>query len=214
MSQTEIAGVPPQYHDKAQRDGANQLGMWTLIATEVLFFGGLFLAYFVYRITYPAAFSAGSHLLDFWSGTVNTAVLLSSSLSMALADVMIKRGRRRAMAACIGCTAALGALFLAIKFHEYSEMYRDHLVPGINFSSPVAPQTELFIFLYFVMTGLHAVHMLIGIGVMAWLLRLNHQRRLTAAAHAPVIMVGLYWHFVDCVWVFLYPLLYLIPALK
>ena len=214
MSHSEIAAVPPQYHDKAQRDGANQLGMWTLIATEGLFFGGLFLAYFIYRITYPAAFSAGSHLLDFWSGTVNTAVLLSSSLSMALADVMIKRGRRRAMAVCIGTTAALGALFLAIKFHEYGAMYRDHLVPGINFSSPVAPQTELFIFLYFVMTGLHAAHMLVGLGVMAWLLRLNHRSRLSGAAHAPVVMVGLYWHFVDCVWVFLYPLLYLIPALK
>jgi cytochrome c oxidase subunit 3 len=214
MNPIEIAGVPPQYHDKAQRDGANQLGMWTLIATEVLFFGGLFLAYFMYRITYPAAFSAGSHLLDFSSGTINTAVLLSSSLSMALADVMIKRGRRRAMAVCISCTAALGMLFLAIKFHEYSEMYRNHLVPGINFSGPVAPQTELFIFLYFVMTGLHAVHMLIGIGVMGWLLRLNKRRQLSEAAHAPVVMVGLYWHFVDCVWVFLYPLLYLIPALK
>jgi cytochrome c oxidase subunit III len=214
MTPTEIAAVPPQYHDKAQRDGANQLGMWTLIATEVLFFGGLFFAYFIYRITYPAAFSAGSHLLDFWSGTVNTAVLITSSLTMALADVMIKQGRRRAMAVCIGCTAALGAVFLAVKFHEYSEMYRDHLVPGINFSAAVAPQTELFIFLYFVMTGLHAVHMLIGIGAMAWLLRLNHRRRLSGAVHAPVIMVGLYWHFVDCVWVFLYPLLYLIPALK
>jgi cytochrome c oxidase subunit 3 len=214
MIPSAIAAVPPQYHDKAQRDGANQLGMWTLIATEVLFFGGLFLAYFIYRISYPAAFSAGSHLLDFWSGSVNTAVLISSSLSMALADVMIKRGRHRAMAACICCTAALGALFLTIKFHEYSGMYRDHLVPGINFSSPVAPQTELFVFLYFVMTGLHAVHMLVGMGALAWLLRMNHRGRLSGAAHAPVVMVGLYWHFVDCVWVFLYPLLYLIPVLK
>jgi cytochrome c oxidase subunit III len=214
MTHSEIAAVPPQYHDKAQREGANQLGMWTLIATEVLFFGGLFFAYFIYRMSYPAAFSAGSHLLDFWSGTVNTAVLLSSSLSMALADLMIKRGRRGAMAACICCTAVLGALFLTIKFHEYVEMYRDHLVPGIDFSSPVAPQTELFVFLYFVMTGLHAVHMLVGIGAMTWLLWLNHRRRLSGAAHAPVVMVGLYWHFVDCVWVVLYPLLYLIPALK
>lgn len=214
MTPSEIAAVPPQYHDEAQRDGANQLGMWTLIATEVLFFGGLFLAYFIYRMSYPAAFSAGSHLLDFWSGTVNTAVLISSSLSMALADVAIKRGSRRAMAVCICCTATLGALFLAIKFHEYSEMYRDHLVPGVNFASPVAPQTELFVFLYFVMTGLHAIHMLVGIVALAWLLRLNYRRRLSRAAHAPVVMVGLYWHFVDCVWVFLYPLLYLIPVLK
>jgi cytochrome c oxidase subunit III len=211
---SEIAGVPPQYHDKTQREGANQLGMWTLIATEVLFFGGLFLAYIIYRLSYPAAFSAGSHLLDFWSGTVNTAVLVTSSLTMALADVMIKQGRRRAMAACIFCTAILGAVFLGIKFHEYSTMYRDHLIPGIEMAASVAPQTELFLFLYFAMTGLHALHMLIGIGAMGWLMRLNKHGRLSSNVHEPVVMVGLYWHFVDCVWVFLYPLLYLIPAFK
>jgi cytochrome c oxidase subunit III len=212
MTPANTAGVPPQYHDKAQRDAANQLGMWTLIATELLFFGGLFLAYFIYRLTYPAAFSAGSRLLDFWSGTVNTAVLLTSSLTMALADAMIKRGRRRAMALLISCTAVLGALFLAVKFREYSGMYRDHLVPGVNFSAQVSPQAELFVFLYFVMTGLHALHMVIGIGAMVWLLVIDRRGVLSGSAHAPVVMVGLYWHFVDCVWVFLYPLLYLIPA--
>jgi cytochrome c oxidase subunit 3 len=211
MNTRELAAVPPQYQDKAQREGANQLGMWTLIATEVLFFGGLFLAYFIYRVSYPQAFSAGSRLLDFWSGTINTFVLLSSSLSMAAADVMIKRGRTRASGACIACTALLGILFVAIKFHEYADMYGQHLVPGIAFSAPVAPQTELFLYLYFAMTSLHALHMLIGIGLMAWLLRLNLAGRLSREAHAPVVMVGLYWHFVDCVWVFLYPLLYLVP---
>jgi cytochrome c oxidase subunit 3 len=211
MKTAEIAAVPPQFHDRVQREAANQLGMWTLIATEILFFGGLFLAYVLYRVTYPAAFSAGSRLLDFWSGTINTAVLLTSSLTMALGDAMIKRGRRRALAACIACTAAFGALFLAIKFLEYRDMYRAHLVPGVNFDGNTAPQVELFVFLYFAMTGLHAVHMLVGLGAMTWLFRLNQRGRLSAAAHEPVKMVGLYWHFVDCVWVFLYPLLYLIP---
>jgi len=211
MKTAEIAALPPQYHDRPQREGANQLGMWTLIATEILFFGGLFLAYALYRLSYPAAFAAGSRLLDFWSGTINTAVLLTSSLSMALGDAFIKRGNRRALGICIACTAVLGALFLAVKFLEYRDMYRADLVPGINFGGNTAPQVELFVFLYFVMTGLHAVHMLAGLGAMAWLFRLNRLGRLSASAHEPVKMVGLYWHFVDCVWVFLYPLLYLIP---
>ncbi len=211
MNSMETAVVPSQYHDGAQRSGANQLGMWTLIASEVLFFGSLFLAYVVYRHSYPAAFAIGSHRLDFWSGTINTAVLLTSSLTMALGDTLIKRGRREALNACIAVTMVLGALFLAIKFNEYGEMYRDHLVPGFGYGGRMAPQVELFLFLYFTMTGLHAVHMLAGIGALAWLLRLNHLGRLSAMTHEPVKMVGLYWHFVDCVWVFLYPLLYLIP---
>ena len=185
--------------------------MWTLIATEVLFFGGLFLAYLIYRLSYPAAFSAGSRLHDFWSGTLNTAVLLTSSLSIALGDAFIKQGRRRALGACVACTAGLGILFLGVKFMEYHHMFRAHLVPGRTFGAGGAPQVELFVFLYFAMTGLHAIHMLAGLGAMAWLWRLNQLGRLSATAHEPVKMVGLYWHFVDCVWVFLFPLLYLIP---
>lgn len=211
MKSADAAALPPQYHDVPQREAANQLGMWTLIATEVLFFGGLFLAYVVYRVTYPAAFAAGSRLLDFWSGTLNTAVLLTSSLSMALGDAFIKRGRRGTAGVCIACTAFLGVVFLGIKFLEYRDMYRSGLVPGPGFSETVPPQTELFVFLYFAMTGLHAVHMLAGLAAMSWLFRLNQLGRFSAKAHEPVKMVGLYWHFVDCVWVFLYPLLYLIP---
>jgi cytochrome c oxidase subunit III len=211
MMQPDPTIVPTPYADAAQRDVANHLGMWVLIATEVLFFGGLFLAYFIYRISYPAAFSAGSHKLDFWSGTVNTAVLLTSSLLMALGDAMIKKGRRRALQGCLAGVASLGLLFLAIKFSEYHQMYRDHLIPGIRYEAAGPPQIQLFLFLYFAMTALHAVHMLVGVGVLVWLLRLNRQGRFSSARHAPVEMVGLYWHFVDCVWVFLYPLLYLIP---
>jgi cytochrome c oxidase subunit III len=211
MKTAEIAPAPSQYHGSAQRESANQLGMWTLITTEILFFGGLFLAYVLYRFTYPAAFAAGSRLLDFWSGTVNTAVLLTSSLSMALGDAFIKRGRLRALAVCIASTALLGAVFLAIKGVEYRDMYRAHLVPGMGYGGNGAAQVELFVLLYFAMTGLHAVHMLAGLGAMAWLFRLNRLGKLNATSHEPVKMVGLYWHFVDCVWVFLYPLLYLIP---
>ena len=211
MNTATPPSLPAAYGDERQRDVANHLGMWTFIATEVLFFGGLFLAYVVYRVAYPAAFAAGSHTLNFWRGTLNTAVLLTSSLTMAMGDAYIKRGRRTALRNCVAATASLGVLFLAIKASEYQEMYAKHLVPGLPFDPAASPPLQLFVFLYFAMTGLHAVHMLIGLGLMAWLLRLNQRGRLTAAHHAPVEMFGLYWHFVDCVWVFLYPLLYLIP---
>jgi cytochrome c oxidase subunit III len=211
LKTTTTPSVPEAFGSARQRDLANHLGMWTFIATEVLFFGGLFLAYFIYRITYPAAFAAGSHALNFWLGTINTAVLLASSLTMALGDAYIKRGNRAALRSCVIATASLGVVFLAIKASEYHEMYAKHLLPGMLFDSRMSPPVQLFVFLYFAMTGLHAVHMVIGLGLMAWLLRLNGRGRLTAARHAPVEMFGLYWHFVDCVWVFLYPLLYLIP---
>lgn len=205
---------PVAAFDEAEhRSVKNHLGMWAFLATEILFFGGLFSGYTVYRYAYPAAFAEGSHHLDFAVGTVNTAVLLTSSLFMALGDHAIKAGRRGSLRWCLVATWLLGALFVGLKGYEYFEKFSEHLVPGMNFhvESAHAPHVQLFMFLYFALTGLHAVHMLIGLGVITWLLWLNHRARLTAAEHAPVEMVGLYWHFVDCVWVFLYPLLYLIP---
>jgi cytochrome c oxidase subunit 3 len=211
MKASENAAVPLHFHSRSQRESANQLGMWALIATEVLFFGGLFLAYVIYRASYPDAFAAGSRLLDFRCGTINTAVLLTSSLTIAMGDAFIKRGRRQALSACIACTAALGLVFLGIKSFEYRDMYQSHLVPGPNFTGKYTPQVELFVFLYFATTGLHAIHMIVGLGAMAWLYGLNRTDRLSSRAHEPVKMVGMYWHFVDCIWVILYPLLYLIP---
>lgn len=212
--------VPPAvtalspFRDEDQRSVANHLGLWAFLATEILFFGGLFVTYAVYRYAYPEAFAAGSRHLDFWIGTINTAILLTSSLGMALADHAIKAGRHRAFLGFIFATATLGALFLALKFYEYHQKYTEHLVPGLNFhleGSPAwAPQIQLFIFLYFTMTGLHAVHMLVGLAAMGWLLWRHHRGHVTAQHNGAVEMVGLYWHFVDCVWIFLYPLLYLI----
>lgn len=126
---------------------------------------------------------------------------------------MIKRGRRQTLQACLWGTTLLGGLFLVIKSSEYYQMFRNHLVPGLDYHGDGPPQIQLFILLYFTMTGLHALHTVIGLGALAWLAWLNHRGRFTPAEHAPVVMVGLYWHFVDCVWVFLYPLLYLIPHL-
>lgn len=195
-----------------QRSAANHLGMWTFLATEILFFGGLLAAYAIYRHAYPEAFRIGSSHLEYWIGTTNTAVLLTSSLFMALGDRAIKLGDRRALRWCLLATALLGTAFICLKGYEYFGMYREHLVPGINFhlDSAWAPQVQLFTFFYFALTALHAVHMLIGLGLISWLLWLNHRARLSAVHTAPVEIVGLYWHFVDCVWVFLYPLLYLV----
>jgi cytochrome c oxidase subunit III len=214
MSQQSSAPMPSAYGDPLQREAANDLGMWTFIATEVLFFGGLFLAYVIYRATFPAAFSRGSQALSFWKGTLNTGVLLTSSLTMAMADAYMKMGRRRAFRACLLATAALGGAFLAVKFSEYREMYQKGMVPGMPFPAGTEAAQQLFVFLYFVMTGVHAAHMIVGLGLMAWIASLERRGEIAAGRHGPVEMFGLYWHFVDCVWVFLYPLLYLIPRFR
>jgi cytochrome c oxidase subunit 3 len=200
------------YTDREQHEAANHLGMWTFLATEILFFGGLFACYSVYRFTYPSAFATGSRHLEFWLGTANTAVLLTSSLTMALADLAVKANARSATRWLLLATWLLGATFLALKFTEYYHTWQEHHVPGpgFRFDGSDAPHVQLFMFLYFAMTGLHAAHMLFGLTAIAWLLWLNHRRQLTSEHHAPVAMVGLYWHFVDCVWIFLYPLLYLV----
>jgi cytochrome c oxidase subunit 3 len=204
------------YRDAAQRSVANHLGLWTFLATEILFFGGLFIAYAVYRQAYPAAFDEGSRHLAFWIGTTNTAVLLTSSLCMALGDHAIKQGSPATLRWCLVATGLLGAAFLCLKGYEYSAVIREHLVPGFDFH-PTEPlrhpaQVQLFLFLYFAMTGLHAAHMLAGLAAIGWVLRLQHAGRVTAAHPDAVEMLGLYWHFVDCVWVFLYPLLYLVGS--
>ncbi len=212
MNPTSTTPPPVPYTDATQRSVAQQLGMWTFIATEILFFGGLFAAYLVYRATYPAVFVDGSPRLGFWFGTANTAVLLSSSLSMALADNAAKSGRRDQVRRCLAVTWLLGALFLGFKFWEYHQKFAEHLVPGAHFQAAgnAAPQLQLFFLLYFTLTGLHAIHMLIGLGAIAWVASRTSRSRPTTACVAPVEMTGLYWHFVDCVWVFLYPLLYLV----
>lgn len=194
------------------RAEASRLGMWAFLATEVLFFGGLFAAYAVYRCAYPAAFTAGSRHLAFWIGTTNTALLLTSSLGLALADHAARAGRRRAVGRSLVAAWLLGAAFLALKGWEYRQLYEEHLVPGVNFAARGAPAPlELFLCLYFALTGLHAVHLMIGLGAIGWLLGRNRAGR-AAERSGPVEMVGLYWHFVDCVWIFLYPLLYLVNS--
>lgn len=189
------------------------LGMWIFLSTEVVFFGGLFLSYAVYRWAFPAGFAAGSDKLEVLKGTINTAVLLTSSLTMALAVRSASTGQKaRTQAAWLFATAALGLLFLAIKASEYRKEALESLVPGrgFHYPGPLSPEVEIFFKLYFSMTGLHAVHVTIGCLLMIWFGVAALQGSYSKEYHTPIEGAGLYWHFVDLVWIFLYPMLYLI----
>jgi len=201
------------FDDALQQREASTLGMWIFLVTEVMFFGGLFTAYVTYRALYPDAFAHASHHLDVVLGTFNTAVLISSSLTMALAVHAAQVGRRGRLVACLFLTALLGATFLVVKVVEYAEKFEHHLVPGPAFAWPEsaeAPNVQLFYSLYFAMTGLHALHMVIGLGILTWLILGARRGRFGPTYATPVEVSGLYWHFVDIVWIFLFPLLYLI----
>jgi cytochrome c oxidase subunit 3 len=202
-----------QFDDLAQQKEASTLGMWVFLVTEVLFFGGLFAAYSVYRSWHPGAFAAGSHTLDIVLGTINTVALITSSLTMALAVHAAQTGSRRALMAFLVATMILGAAFLGIKGFEYAHKFAEQHVPGasFHFEPPTyAAQAQIFFSLYFVMTGLHALHMVIGLGVLAWMLWWAWNGTITREYASPIEIAGLYWHFVDIVWIFLFPLLYLI----
>lgn len=195
-----------------QQEEVARLGMWVFLATEVLFFGGLFLAYAIYRARYPEAFAAAGEHTKIVIGTINTAILLTSSFIMALGVHAAEADKRRPLAICLLTTALLGVAFLVLKGFEYVGEYHEHLVPGLNFifAGREASAAELFFLLYFIMTGLHALHMAIGVSLLllfAW--RARRGDFSGEGRHMPVTVLGLYWHFVDLVWVFLFPLLYL-----
>ncbi len=195
-----------------QQKEASTLGMWLFLVTEIMFFGGMFTAYIVYRTLYPNAFAAASHELDITMGAINTAVLICSSLSMALAVNAAQLGRRKNLVWFLILTIALGAVFLGIKAVEYHEKFVNHHVPGpsFHFDGPEAEHAQLFFSLYFGMTGLHALHMIIGIVLLSILAIRAHRGRFGSEYYTPIDMTGLYWHFVDIVWIFLFPLLYLL----
>ena len=195
-----------------QQSDAASLGMWVFLVTEVLFFGGLFATYCVYRSWYPDAFAAASHELDIVLGGINTAVLITSSLTMALAVHAGQLGQRRALMIFLVLTMVLGGVFLGIKGVEYYHKFAEHHVPGPGFvfEKEYARHAQIFFSLYFLMTGLHALHMVIGIGIMLVMLWWAWRGTITADYVSPVEISGLYWHFVDIVWIFLFPLLYLI----
>lgn len=204
-----------------QRDTAT-FGMWLFLITEIMFFGGLFCSYLVYRVLYFDSFAAASSSINVTLGAVNTAVLICSSLTMALAVHSSAVGRKQLLVLFLILTMILGLAFLGIKSYEYYEKFQEHHVPGANYNFIVEPEmahkfpaidvhkTEIFFSLYFIMTGLHAAHMIVGMGLLTWLVIAGARGKFTPQYNSPVEMVGLYWHFVDIVWIWLFPLLYLI----
>lgn len=193
-----------QFDSSLERREASLLGMWAFLATELLFFGPLFFGYVHARVSAPEAFASASHHMHIVLGTLNTAVLMTSSLTMALGVRAAETGRTRRSRSMLAITALFGVAFLGVKGYEYASEWSE--------ATRAAGGEARFYFLYYAMTGLHAVHLTIGIGALTWLwLR---ARRFGAAWHTAVEVTGLYWHFVDIVWVFLYPMFYLLERYR
>lgn len=242
LATAEIHPVEEQFHTADQQRECATLGIWTFLSTEILFFGGMFVAYGVYRLRWENAFLHGSRDLKWYLGAFNTATLLLSSFAMAMAVHAAKMGDNVRIIRWLATTMVLACVFLSVKFTEYYLEYDEGLVPGRWFRieppkpselSPVGRafdsfedwlgreigydahpprlgHEQLFMCFYFIMTAIHATHMLIGLGLMTWLVAGARQRHFSKAWHNPVEVVGLYWHFVDMVWVFLFPILYLL----
>lgn len=200
------------YAEHEQQRQAATLGMWVFLTTEIMFFGGMIAGYLAYRYAYPEAFRRGSIHMLFMAGTLNTAILISASLFIALAVHAAREGARTVLIWCLIIAMFLGICFLAIKGYEYYEHWVEHKVPGPSFQwdGPDPRHAEMFFVLYFFLTGFHALHMIIGVGLLSFILYFACRGRYTPEYHNPVENAALYWHFVDIVWIFLYPMLYLI----
>jgi cytochrome c oxidase subunit 3 len=204
------AALAEQFDDMPQQQEASTLGMWTFLATEILFFGGMFLSYIVYRQTYPQAFAEASKHTIVLFGTLNTAILLTSSLTMALAVHAAQEGRNNALFRLLLITIFLACCFLAVKGLEYHEDLKQQLWPGRHFKPGLPPQAQIYRFLYSAMTGLHALHVTIGVGLLSAIAFMARRRKFSVHYYNPIDISALYWHFVDIVWIWLYPLLYLV----
>ncbi len=216
------------FETEEQQREAGSFGMWLFLLTEIMFFGGMFFAYLLYRNWYYPAFATASNQLSVPLGAANTAILISSGFFMALGVWAAEVRRRKTLVAMLVLTTVFGVAFLGVKAVEYTEKYEHHHIPGNSFSiaeftnpagygikeEPLAPdmaqKTQIYFFLYFAMTGMHALHMIIGLGLLFWLTHRAWRGDFTAGYVAPIENFGLYWHFVDIVWLFLFPLLYLI----
>ena len=236
-----------QFNTLEQQKDSASLGMWIFLVTEVMFFGGIMLAYTINRHTYFHAFAMGSNTLSIQLGTINTGVLLASSFTMAMAVWSAQAGKKKLIPMFLTLTIVLGFIFFGVKYVEYAQKFHHHLVPGRNFditycvNNPTKCEdidakdmeiereeiahamaadpdlnahAQLYYSAYFGMTGLHALHMVIGAGLLIWLLRGSLAGRFTPEWNTPVDIVGVYWHFVDIVWIYLFPLLYLIDRHK
>jgi len=205
------------FDDSAQQFHSATLGMWVFLITEIMFFGGMFGGYTVYRNIYPEAFASTSQFMNVTIGAINTGVLIFSSFTMVMAVRSAQLGQKKGLIAFLALTLILGCIFLALKYVEYHEKWVDHHIPGPGFqyADPrYFHQAQILFFLYFAMTGMHAIHMIVGAGLLIILIAMAARNRFTSAWYTPVEMIGLYWHFVDIIWIFLFPLLYLIGHTK
>ncbi len=213
-SRSHESVVAHHFVDAEQQHATAELGMWMFLVTEIMFFGAFFLAYLIYREWYPAAFAQGSHHMDVMLGTLNTAVLLTSSFTMALAVHAAEHSQRRQLVGLLSATFVLGAVFLGIKGLEYYHKYAEQLIPfaGWTFGPTGNERVGMMAFfnLYFLMTGMHAFHMVLGLAMLAILIVLANSDRIPSSRSILVHNVGLYWHFVDLVWVYLFPFFYLV----
>ncbi|SEG23833.1 cytochrome c oxidase subunit 3 [Bryocella elongata] len=218
------------FETEEQQREAGSFGMWLFLLTEIMFFGGMFFAYLLYRNWYYPAFAAASNQLSVPLGAINTAILITSGFAMALGVYYAEIRDRKKLVFALVLTTVFGLAFLGVKYFEYKEKYELHHIPGDKFSvamfvnphayeltkdePPLAPdmaeKTQVFFFLYFAMTGMHALHMIIGLGLLVWLIARARRGDFSTGYVAPIENFGLYWHFVDIVWIFLFPLLYLI----
>jgi cytochrome c oxidase subunit 3 len=221
MSAPKAAGAAPGHHPWYQahhfenmqvQNHAVRLGMWLFLGTEVLLFAGLFLGYTVYRWLYPQAFQLGSAELNVWLGGLNTVVLITSSFTVAWAYHAVKHDKIRLGQILLALTIGFAVIFLVVKYFEYAHKFHVGQLPGrhYSFTGIQAPGVNLFFSVYFLATGLHAFHVIVGMSVLAWVLLRVRKGKYSSEHHVPVELGALYWHLVDLVWIFLFPLLYLI----
>jgi cytochrome c oxidase subunit 3 len=214
--------VAHHFSGRATQDYAARLGMWLFLSTEVLLFAGMFVSYAVYRTLYPEAFDRAAHLLNVWLGTGNTFLLLTSSLTVALAHHFAAQGKNRVAFWLLLASILMGFGFLCIKYLEYAHKFHEHELPGKFFGYILAPGrpdgippehvvgASMFFTVYFFATALHAIHVIIGMTILGWVAYKCWHKTFSPSYNTPVELGGLYWHLVDLVWIFLYPLLYLV----
>jgi cytochrome c oxidase subunit 3 len=232
------------FADEEQQRNAASLGMWWFLGTEIMFFGGMFCAYLIYRRWYFPEFAAASRSINLPVGAINTAVLICSSLTVAMAVRSAQLGKRKAQVPLLLATLFFGLVFLGVKAYEWTEKYQEHHIPGMGFNAisgkgdlrevkgneellgldklkddpaklqareaEIQQHSQIFFSLYFALTGMHAIHMIVGVGIFAVITWMAHKGQFTPEYHTPLEIAGLYWHFVDIVWIYLFPLLYLI----
>lgn len=209
---TTASHVHHHFVDSEQQFDASKMGMWIFLVTEILFFGGLFAAYIVYRAWYPELFTLASEELNTLWGGVNTIVLIGSSLTVAMAIKSAQLNQIRNIAINLGITIALACIFMVIKYFEYTHKFELGIYPGefYAYEGIDHPKANIFFSLYYMMTGLHGLHVVVGIGLMTWLLVRAIKGHFDSEYYTPVEITGLYWHLVDIIWIFLFPLFYLI----